>query len=254
MPRRLRQQHAGATFHVIGRGCRGQPIFGTDEDREHFLYLLDDAVDRHDWQILNWVLMTNHYHLAVKLREPNLSDGMHRVHTLFGQRWNERNDSLGHVFFRRFTSVEVRSDDQFARLMLYIDLNPVRAGMCDHPHDWVWGGYNAIVGRRTSRRFHDADAGVYGLATDGEPAELRFQYAKRVTRRVGEVRGRGTPTDVRPTLEEILDPGDALALLAASELWGYSSRAIGRHIGRSPSSVQRDLRALSAAAQRNHPA
>jgi REP element-mobilizing transposase RayT len=247
MTRRRRHITAGCTYHVIGRGCRGQPILGTDEDREHFLYLLDEAVETWGWEVANWTLMTNHYHLALTLREANLSEGMHRVHTLFGQRWNERHESLGHVFFRRFTSVEVRSRDQLERLMLYIDINPVRAGLCEHPHDWEWGGYNANVGRRTSRRFHDPDIGLVSLVQgDAEPAELRFRYARRVSRKIAQVRGIGTPADIRPTLEEILDPGDVFAMLAANELWGYSSREIARHTGRPHTSLWREIKDAQA--------
>ena len=216
----------------MGRGCRGQPIFATDEDRAHFAYLLNTVVEEFDWKIYNWVLMPNHHHLVVRLEARNLDDGMKRAHGLFAQRWNQRHASSGHVFFRRYKSIPMRRLGYAASVMKYIDLNPVRAGLCQRPEHWEWGGYNAIIGRRQPQPFHASDAAVTILsALDDEPAVNRLEYQRRVEARIKSVRGRGTPEDSRPSLSEILDPGNPHSLREAHELWTYSSREIGDEVG-----------------------
>lgn len=228
----------------MGRGCRGQPIFATDEDRSHFAYLLGTVVEEFDWRICNWVLMPNHHHLVVGLESRNLDDGMQRAHGLFAQRWNQRHDSSGHVFFRRYKSIPMRRAGYAAAVMKYIDLNPVRAGLCQRPEHWEWGGYNAIIGRRPAQRFHDAEAAVGILSSlDDEPAVNRLAYQRSVEARIARVRGQGTPADSRPSLSEILDPGNPHSLREAHELWTYSSREIADEVGTAHNTILNWIRA-----------
>ncbi len=130
MPRPPRHVAPDVVYHAIGRGCRGQPIFETLSDKQHFVYLLARVAEEFEWRIFNWVLMTNHHHLVVHLSKPNLASGMQQLHGLFGQRWNERHESSGHVFFRRYTSIPVLKWEYAATLTTYLDLNPVRVGLC----------------------------------------------------------------------------------------------------------------------------
>lgn len=244
MPRQKRSQDLTCLHHVMGRGCRGQPIFATDEDREHFTYLLNTVVEEFEWKIYNWVLMPNHHHLVVGLESRNLNDGMKRAHGLFAQRWNQRHDSSGHVFFRRYKSIPMRRPGYAATVMKYIDLNPVRAGLCQRPENWKWSGYNAIIGRGPRQEFHAADSAVRIVSSlDDEPAMNRLEYQRRVEARIAIVRGQGTPEDSRPNLSEILDPGNPHSLREAHELWSYSSREIAAEVGASNNTVLNWIRA-----------
>ena len=242
MPRRRRFQSAGVPVHVMGRGCRGQPLFARDVDREHFLYLVGEVVAEFEWEVFDWVLMTNHHHLLVQPTKPNLSAGMHRLHFMFSQRWNEREESRGHVFFRRFESVPLFRRDAPERVMRYIDLNPVRAGLCRNPGDWRWGGYRALVGLDPPRPFHVADAGLREAigGTDTLTA-ARWRYARRVSHGLPAIRGCGKPDDVRPTLAEILVPGDIDSIRVARDVWGFSLREIAPLVGCSHVTVHRWL-------------
>ncbi|MGI9116653.1 MAG: transposase [Gaiellales bacterium] len=238
MARPLRDQSTDCFHHVMGRGCRGTPIFNDPADREHFAYLLHDVAVRFEWTIIDWVLMPNHHHLLVGLNEPNLGKGMHRLHFMFGQRWNERTPSKGHVYFRRYKNVALRRQGAAGRVMRYIDLNPVRAGLCARPEDWEWSGYNANTGHRNALPFHDTDTAVRAMVTDvRDPEEARLLYARSVHDRLAVVRRKGRPTDIRPTLAEILIPGDVDSIREARETWWYSLHEIARHIGCSPTTV-----------------
>lgn len=69
MPRPPRAQPIDIPLHIIGRGCRGIPVLGDDDSRGHFVYLLNEVVKQYEWRVLDWVLMSNHHHLVVSLRE-----------------------------------------------------------------------------------------------------------------------------------------------------------------------------------------
>ena len=82
MARKPRIEFAGAVYHVISRGDRGEPIYQDDEDRRFFLQFLGEVCERTGWLIHAFVVMTNHYHLLLErnLRSPVFADA---IATLF---------------------------------------------------------------------------------------------------------------------------------------------------------------------------
>jgi REP element-mobilizing transposase RayT len=216
----------------MSRGCRGQPIFGEPADCAHFAHLLGEVVEEFGWTVYGWAFMPNHHHLLLGLAEPNLSAGMQRAHFLFAQRWNERHESTGHVFFRRFKNIPLLQPDAPQRVLKYIDLNPVRGGLCDRPEDWEWSSFAANIGQRQPLAFHSPEQGLRVMVPHvADPHVARPLYARAVYDRIQRTRTRGSPHDVRPTLDEILIPGDIGSIRDANETWWYSQRAIAAHIG-----------------------
>jgi len=49
MARPLRIEFAGALYHVTSRGDRGEAIYEDDRDRETFLGVLSEVVERFNW-------------------------------------------------------------------------------------------------------------------------------------------------------------------------------------------------------------
>lgn len=140
MPRAPRIQYPGAVYHVMARGDRREDIVADDQDRQMFVDTLFEAVLRGGWSLYAWVLMDNHYHLALKTPHPNLVAGMSWFQNTFTRRINLKHRLWGHVFGGRYKSVLVESDDHFSGgchrdylscLIDYIHLNPARAGLVD---------------------------------------------------------------------------------------------------------------------------
>ena len=57
----------------MSRGNGGETLFRRDDDRRAFLGLVSELPDRFGAEVHAFVLMDNHYHLLVELREANLS-------------------------------------------------------------------------------------------------------------------------------------------------------------------------------------
>jgi REP element-mobilizing transposase RayT len=79
MPRRLRFEEVDALYHVINRGNYRQPVFASDGAVEAFLRTLWETVRQFGWRVHAYVIMSNHYHIALETPLPNLSHGMHRT-------------------------------------------------------------------------------------------------------------------------------------------------------------------------------
>jgi REP element-mobilizing transposase RayT len=132
----------------MSRGVRKEPIFVGDGDRVLFLELLGQVVARRRWRIFSYCLMLNHYHVVLQTHEPDLPSGMRVLNGEYAQWFNATHGLSGHVFERRFQAVLVEGNGHFLELSRYLALNPVRAGLCAHPSEWVWGSYSGIVGGR----------------------------------------------------------------------------------------------------------
>lgn len=153
MGRAPRFQEPGAVLHITTRGVQRRPIFRDDDDRRLFIALVGQSVHRNRWTCVAYCLMQNHFHLLVSLRDENLSRGMHRLNGIYARRFNERYGLTGHLFEARFASRSVRTTRHMIAAASYIDLNPVRAGLCDDPADWPWSSFRAIAGLEPRPRF-----------------------------------------------------------------------------------------------------
>lgn len=127
MARKLRIQFAGALYHVINRGNYRRDLFETAGAAAAFLTALESAIVRYGWKLHAYVLMRNHFHLALETPKPNLVEGMHWLQSTLATRFNRFRQERGHLFQGRYQSILVEDFATLARVVDYIHLNPVRA-------------------------------------------------------------------------------------------------------------------------------
>ena len=63
---------------------------------------LFEACEKCGWRLHAYVIMTNHYHLAMETPEANLVEGMRWLQGTFGNRFNACRKERGHVFQARY--------------------------------------------------------------------------------------------------------------------------------------------------------
>lgn len=145
MSRPLRIEFAHGLYHVTARGDGREDIFLEDADRELFLEVLSETVDRFNWVIHAYCLMGNHYHLLIETPDGNLSKGMRQLNGVYTQRFNRKHKRVGHVFQGRYKAIIVQKDSYLLELARYIVLTPVRAQMVRTARDWPWSSYRATA-------------------------------------------------------------------------------------------------------------
>ena len=128
MARPLRLEHPGGWYHLTARGNERRAIFRDDRDRAHFLELLEKMPGRFDLRVHCFVLMDNHYHLIVQLRQANLSRALQWLNLSYSAWFNRRHDRVGLLFQGRFQSVLFSAPASALELSRYVHLNPVRVG------------------------------------------------------------------------------------------------------------------------------
>jgi len=129
MARKLRVEYDGALYHVINRGNFRADVFASKGTREAFERCLLETCEKSQWRLHAYVIMRNHYHLAVETPRGNLVDGMQWLQSTFANRFNRVHDVHGHVFQGRYHAFLVESLRELGAVGHYIHLNPVRAGV-----------------------------------------------------------------------------------------------------------------------------
>ncbi len=122
---------SGQYVHVYSRGIEKRLIFENDVNRKFFM----DRMKRYqigvnnipDVQVHAFCLMGNHFHLLLE----SVSDGgvprfCHRVLTSYVRFFNKSKNRTGRLFESQYRSVHITTDGQFAHLLRYIHLNPVK--------------------------------------------------------------------------------------------------------------------------------
>ncbi len=142
MPRRSRLAVAGIPWHIIQRGNNRQACFYAEEDYRRYLQDLGEQARKSGCRIHAYCLMTNHVHLLVT---PECTDSAGLMMKHLGQRYvqyiNRTYRRTGTLWEGRFRSCLAQGETYVLACYRYIELNPVRAGIVEHPADYAWSSY-----------------------------------------------------------------------------------------------------------------
>lgn len=183
MARLARLSVGGYPHHIIQRGNDRQVIFRGDDDRRQMLQLIESQSREYRVAIHAYVLMDNHFHL---LATPETADGVPRMMQSVGRRYvrwfNDRHGRSGTLWEGRYKSTLIETERYLLACMVYIDLNPVRAGMVTQARDFAWSSHAHYAGLR-----HDRLITPHALywALGNTPFAREAAYARLVAEGVG---------------------------------------------------------------------
>ncbi len=142
----------GYLHHVIQRGNNRQAIFVDPQDYETMQALLVDSAQKFRVAVHAYALMGNHFHLLVT---PADSEALPRMMQAVGRSYvryfNQRHGRSGTLWEGRYRSTLIQSERYLLACMVYIDLNPVRAGLVARPTEWPWSSHAHYLGLRNDR-------------------------------------------------------------------------------------------------------
>jgi REP element-mobilizing transposase RayT len=177
----------GGLYHVYNRFASGEDVFSDPEEAIEFVELLRAVKKRDDWSIFAWCLMSNHYHLAIRVRTIPLSQGMHYLQGRFSQRFNRRRGRTGALWQSRYQARLIDEQSYLDRVILYIHLNPVEAGLTTDPVQHVFSGHREIV-KRSSNPLTDIDDALSCFGETVRNARREYLSAIRVGCRTAGVK------------------------------------------------------------------
>jgi putative transposase len=147
MARLPRLTLAAHPHHVIQRGNNRQPICLDSADFQALKDVLAACAQRYQVAVHAFVLMDNHFHL---LLTPPTDDALPKMMQALGRSYvryfNDRHQRTGTLWEGRYKSTLIESEPYLLACMVYIDLNPVRAGLVATAADYPWSSHAHYAG------------------------------------------------------------------------------------------------------------
>src|SRR6476661_53464 len=142
----------GYPHHIVQRGNNRQPIFTSVADYERLLALLEEQSKRFKVAVHAYVLMSNHFHL---LATPETAEGIPQMMQAVGRSYvryfNDRHGRSGTLWEGRYRSTLIQAERYLLACMVYMDLNPVRAGIAASASDYPWSSHRHYTGAAQDR-------------------------------------------------------------------------------------------------------
>jgi putative transposase len=177
MPRYIRIVVPEFPHHLVHKGNCAQAVFLDKADYERYLALLQTYSEKFKCGIQAYCLMPNHVHmLAVPADVKSLAETMQAAAYVYSRYFNRKYKREGHVWGNRFYSSVVDSDEYHWTAALYIEQNPVRAGIVPSAEMYAY----------SSARAHAGDAKDALLTSSLFDEFERKEYIKALREPLGE--------------------------------------------------------------------
>jgi len=180
----------GSFFHIYNRGINGCRLFRETGNYSYFL----DLYDKHISPIANtyaWVLMPNHFHLLVQIKDvaemqnpqgfKNLEGLGKEPYQYFSNLFNAYTKAInkcyhrtGSLFEHPFHRKRINSQLFFRNLVVYIHNNPVKHGYNDFAMDYPWSSYLTCISVKRTKLKRDEVMGWF----DNE-ANFRYLHTRK---------------------------------------------------------------------------
>lgn len=160
----------GSYYHIYNRGINSCNLFRESDNYLYFMKLYEKYIDvaAHTFA---WVLMPNHFHLLIRIREEEEIKQIYKLSDLpptdrkptfpskqfsnlfnaYAQAYNKRFNRHGALFERPFHRKLITREKYLKNVLLYIHNNPVHHGFGEHPGDYPWSSYQTSVSTRPTK-------------------------------------------------------------------------------------------------------
>ena len=172
MPRASRYILPGQTVHITQRCHNRSFLLKFAKDRTRYVDMLRERLEEHAIDLFTYCITSNHVHLLLRDREAggetsSIPAFMNSLAGDFAQAYNLRKRRSGSFWGDRYHASMIDDREYLFRCLRYIDMNMVRAGAVAHPSEWLWTGYNELVGVRKRYRLINRERLLLHLCSDG---------------------------------------------------------------------------------------
>jgi putative transposase len=185
------------TFHYITSVTYERvPVFRSERACEIFVEVLSEVRSRFPYKLIGYVIMPDHVHAIINNATGTISDWLRRVRGNSARiilAWLREEQHLislkklsldppqkrqhTHAVWQKDPSVIDLTSPKFIRQKLnYLHLNPVRAGLCEHPAGWKWSSYRAYLPHKPGDVPIEIDWQGYWKPEEPENSSLEAGY------------------------------------------------------------------------------
>jgi REP element-mobilizing transposase RayT len=174
-------------YHVYNRANGAEQLFLSSENYLFFLRKFEQYISPVA-DVFCYCLLPNHFHFLIRIKneqeiktnlpvafpkfgaiEKLVSKQFSKLFSSYTQAFNKVNGRKGSLFMKSFKRKEVTSQNYLLKLIHYIHLNPVVAGLVSTAGKWTFSSYPAFNSNKKTRLLKQE---VIALFTDLE----NFKY------------------------------------------------------------------------------
>ncbi|HOJ12560.1 MAG TPA: transposase [Clostridiales bacterium] len=123
MPKKPRQKHCEAIYHIMCHSIPEILLFRDNDDKDYYLRLIKRYTDENQCSVYAYCLMDNHVHIHLDPRGYDISKFMRSLNTAYVSYYNKRHKRRGHLFQDRFESRILNTDQYNLAVSAYIHKN-----------------------------------------------------------------------------------------------------------------------------------
>jgi putative transposase len=128
------------TFFATTRTAGGKSLFQTDRMAELLIDVMRSYVQSKKFVIHDFVVMPNHVHILMTVpSEMSIEKAMQLIKGSFSYRAKKDLEFRGEVWQRGFSDVRITDEQSFRLHRVYIENNPVKAGLVNSPEEYRRG-------------------------------------------------------------------------------------------------------------------
>ncbi len=129
-------------YHIISRALNDTWIFRDTTDFDRFIVLELTAKNKYPILLFHYVLMNTHFHMLVQAYNHRvLSEHISYLKWHYTMWMRRKYGWKGPLWKERYKSLPVENEDYLYSCGMYIEYNPVRAGICNDPGDYPFSSY-----------------------------------------------------------------------------------------------------------------
>ncbi len=142
MPRIARSIEENGFYHIISRSLNDTYIIKDDKDFTRFLELVHKAKKQYPFHLFHYAVMNTHFHFIIQaLSHEMLSRALAHIKWSYTSWCKKRYSWKGPLWRERYTSIPIENEDYLYNCGVYVEYNPVRAGICINPADYRFSSY-----------------------------------------------------------------------------------------------------------------
>ena len=164
----IRETGVGYTYHISTRCVDQTYLLHKEELKEIAINVIEKAKKKYDFYCFCFTIMDNHIHMIIQTpNEDNNTLIIQVINKNIATQGNKALDRKGHFWGERFHSTLIESEEQLINTLVYLNLNPVKAGLVYDPKDWAWSSYNTYVNNPTQDSLTD----IHPFVTEAKSLE-----------------------------------------------------------------------------------
>lgn len=180
MPRKAREKHPEAVFHIMCRSVSEFLLFRDDNDKDYYLGLLKRYSGKYKCSIYAYCLMDNHLHIHLDPNGFDISKFMQCTNTAYVRYYNKKYKRHGPVFQGRFESKILNTDEYNLTVSAYIHNNPQDIeGFSGKEENYKYSSYGIYLGiKKDIYKLIDKSfvKGLFNIGDEDKFAEKYFAF------------------------------------------------------------------------------